>query len=283
MRFLLLVFPLLALALPTRALEVTRDIEYAKVGDLSLKLDLYHPPTPRPLLIVYVHGGAWQAGTKTDMPLGGLVLEGFAVASIDYRLSTQAPFPAQAHDIKAAIRFLRAQQKELGINAQRIVIVGSSAGGHLAALIGTTNGVKELEGTEGHLDQSSDVQGIISLFGASDLTTILNQSAGKAVAMRTAALQRLLGGTPDEKPDLAKLASPIFHITPNDPPLLLIHGTADPQMPPQQSKDLAATYEKAGLKVQLILIPNAVHGGKIFYDPERTAYMKDFLYSLIPY
>ncbi|HYR58898.1 MAG TPA: alpha/beta hydrolase, partial [Chthoniobacteraceae bacterium] len=143
--------------------EVSRDVEFAKIGDLSLKLDVYRPEKARPPLIVYVHGGAWRGGSKKEMPLGALVKEGYAVASVDYRLSTEAQFPAQVHDIKAAIRFLRAQQAQLGIDAARIVIAGSSAGGHLAALVGVTNGHKELEGAVGgHLDQSSDVQGIVS-------------------------------------------------------------------------------------------------------------------------
>ena len=279
-------FPLIALSLLASAhlslaLDVKRDIEYARVGDLALQLDLYLPAKARPPLIVYVHGGAWRGGSKTDQPLGGLIGEGFAVASIDYRLSTQAPFPAQAHDIKAAIRFLRAQQTQLGIDARRIVIAGSSAGGHLAALIGVTNGNQPLEGTVGtHLDQSSDVQGIISLFGASNLRTILGQSTEHGLSVRVPALQLLLGGQPTEKPDLARLASPVEHIDAHDPPLLLIHGDADPQMPPEQSKELAAAYQKAGLPVKLVLLPGATHGGKVFYDPERIALMKDFLESI---
>jgi len=211
------------------------------------------------------------------------VTEGFAAASIDYRLSKQAPFPAQAHDIKAAIRFLRAQQAPLGIDARRIVIVGASAGGHLAALVGVTNGDKVLEGTVGaNLDQSSDVQGIISLFGASDLRTILAQSTEHGLTMRAPALQLLLGGLPSEKPELAKLASPVEHIGKYDPPLLLMHGDADPQMPPEQSQELATAYQNAGLSVKLIIIPGAGHGGKQFYDAERLAQMKEFLNSLIP-
>jgi acetyl esterase/lipase len=273
-----LLLGVLAFSRPSLGFDVKRDIEYARVGDLSLHLDLYLPPAARPPLIVYVHGGAWRAGSKAEFPLGRLVAEGFAAVSIDYRLSTQAQFPAQAHDIKAAIRYLRAHQTELGIDARRIVIAGSSAGGHLAALIGVTNGNRQLEGTVGgNLDQSSDVQGIISLFGASDFMTILRQSTPHGVEVRTPALQLLLGGLPTEKPELAKLASPIQHIDAHDPPLLLIHGEADPQMPPEQSKELAAAYQKAGLPVQLILIPGALHGGKQFFDPERSALMKDFL------
>ncbi|MEA3210682.1 MAG: hypothetical protein QOE70_3739 [Chthoniobacter sp.] len=278
--FWLLLLVAAALGLPhgSMAGDVVRGIEYARVSDLPLKLDLYRPAKPSPLLIVYVHGGAWRAGSRDDMPLGGLVTEGFAVASVDYRLSTEAPFPAQIHDIKAAIRFLRAQQTQLGIDAQQIVIAGSSAGGHLAALVGVTNGQQELEGTVGdHLDQSSDVQGIVSFFGASDLTTILAQSSEHGLKVRVPALQLLLGGQPTEKPELARLASPVFHLDPHDPPLLLLHGDADPQMPPEQSKELAAAYEHAKLRVKLVIIPGAVHGGKQFYDAERLALVKDFL------
>jgi acetyl esterase/lipase len=140
------------------------DVAYATVDGLTLQLDLYKPAAvAKPPLIVWVHGGAWRAGTRKEMPLGGLIDAGYAVASVDYRLSTQAPFPAQAHDIKAAIRFLRARQDNVGVNASRIIIAGASAGGHLAALVGVTNGHRELEGTIGkHLDQPSDVQAIIS-------------------------------------------------------------------------------------------------------------------------
>lgn len=273
----------LALILPSiaGAIDIKRDIEYARIGDLPLQLDLYIPEKAHPPLIVYIHGGAWRGGSKKDSPLRPLVDEGFAIVSIDYRLSTQAPFPAQAHDIKAAIRFLRAHQSELGIDAHRVVIAGSSAGGHLAALVGVTNGNQELEGNVGgNLDQSSDVQGIISLFGASDFMTILEQSTEHGRSVRVPALQLLLGGQPAEKPELAKLASPVEHIDAHDPPLLLLHGDADPQMPPEQSKELAAAYQKAGLPVKLVIIPGAVHGGKQFYDPERIALMKEFIESL---
>lgn len=273
----------MAAALPSSAAEkITRDIEFAKVDGVPLGLDLYVPENPKPPVIVYVHGGAWRAGSKSDMPLGKLVTQGFAVASVDYRLSTQAPFPAQAHDIKAAIRFLRARQVLYGVDARQIVISGSSAGGHLAALVGVSNGNQELEGTVGnHLDQDSAVQGIVSFFGASDLTTILPQSTEHGLRVRVPALQLLLGGQPAEKPELAKLASPVFHIDPKDPPLLLIHGDADPQMPPQQSQELSAAYERAKLRVQLVLIPGAVHGGRQFYDEERLRLVKSFLESQV--
>lgn len=153
-----------------RSQSTMTDIEYARVGDLVLKLDLHLPKAANPPLIVYIHGGAWRAGSKSDVPIAKLLDHGFAIASVDYRLSTQAVFPAQIHDIKAAIRFLRAKSDLYHLNTSRIGIIGSSAGGHLAALVGVTNGHEALEGKVGEsLSQSSDVQSIVSLYGASNL------------------------------------------------------------------------------------------------------------------
>ena len=238
------------------------DIEYGRVGEQRLKLDLHLPNRTNPPVVVYLHGGAWRSGSKSDVPIAKLLDYGFAIASVDYRLSTQAPFPAQIHDLKAAIRFLRAKSDLLHINAKCISIVGSSAGGHLAALVGVTNGDKQLEGNVGdHLDQSSEVQGIVSLFGASNLQTILSQSTEFGLQMRIPALQWLLGGQPIEKPELARLASPVAHLDKNDPPLLLIHGDADPQMPLQQSQEFARAYEELKLPVNFITLPAGKHGG----------------------
>ena len=258
--------------------DTQADIEYAKVGDVSLKLDLHRPQGERPPVIVYVHGGAWRGGSKEDVPIGSLMERGYAIASVNYRLSTQAVFPAQVHDIKAAIRFLRANAGVYHINADKIVIIGSSAGGHLAALVGVTNGVEALEGTVGeHLEQSSDVQGIVSFFGASNLQTILSQSTAHGLSVRIPALKLLLGDTPDKKPELARLASPVEHLDKNDPPLLMIHGDADPQMPPQQSDELAKGYRGLGLPMTLIVMPGSRHGGAEFYDDERTVIVSKFL------
>ena len=266
-------------ALTVSAIADTQmDIEYARTGDLSLKLDLHMPKAKNPPLVVYVHGGAWRAGSKSDVPIAGLLDHGFAIASVDYRLSTQARFPAQIHDIKAAIRFLRANASSFAINAERIAIIGSSAGGHLAALAGVTSGNAELEGrVGGHLGQSSAVSAIVSFYGASNLESILGQSTEFGLGVRIPALKLLLGDLPEKAPAIARLASPVAHLDKSDPPLLLLHGDADPQMPPAQSEEFAKAYAARGLSVKLITMPGAKHGGAEFYDDERLKLVAAFL------
>ena len=238
-----------------------KDITYASVNGKELRLDIYMPSAiASPILVVWVHGGAWQNGSKADPPMG-FVSSGFALASLDFRQSGDAQFPAQAHDIKAAIRFLRANAAKYGYRADKIAISGASSGAHLAQLVGTTNGNKELEGkVGGNFDQSSSVQAIVSYYGASDLMTILAQSTPFGVNMRVPALEKLLGAKPDAVPDLAKLASPIFHVDSNDPPLLLFHGDQDPQMPINQSHEIQGKYEELGLKVTFEVVHGSAHG-----------------------
>ena len=196
---------------------------------------------------------------------------------MDYRLTTTAKFPALIHDCKGAIRWLRAHAPEYGYNSELIGIAGNSAGGHMVALIGTSNGNKKLEGNVGgNKSQSSHVQAIVSYYGASNLTTILGQSTPHGLSVRVPALKLLLGDTPDKTEALAKLASPIFHVDKNDPPLLLLHGDQDPQMPINQAHELHATYKAQKLDVHFEVIHGGAHGGKAFYDPERNALVKKF-------
>ena len=257
------------------------DLEYAKVGDHSLGLDLYLPdetgegvdPVTGPFpLIVWVHGGAWRAGSKDRVPVKRWLRDGLAIASVDYRLSGEAKFPAQIHDIKAAVRFLRSSAGEFGIDPNQIAVAGSSAGGHLAALVGVSNGVRELEGSVGQCQSFvSDVGAAVSFYGASNLRTILSQSTEHGLSVRVPALQLLLGGQPDEKPELAELASPISHVDQSDPPLWLIHGDADPQMPVEQSVELQEIYRKKHLPVQFDVVKGGKHGGSEFYTDQRLS------------
>jgi len=263
---------------PSLLAEVERDLEYGSVEGRALTLNLFKPEGKQAGLLVYIHGGAWRAGAKEDCPILDLVQAGYVVASVDYRLTPQAPFPANVHDIKGAIRFLRAEAPRLGIDADRMAIVGSSAGGHLAALVGVSEGVPELEGSVGgHVGVSSRVHAIVSFFGASNLETILGQSTEYGLSVREPALRLLLGGSPLEKPALARLASPVAHLDPNDPPTLLIHGDADPQMPVQQSEELERACAARGVQATLHIIPGARHGGAEFYDATRMHLVRAFL------
>jgi acetyl esterase/lipase len=270
-------------AVSAPAEHTVAGVSFARVGDTDLKLDLYQPDGPSAGLIVWVHGGAWRRGSRQDCDLRGLTALGWTVASIDYRLSTVARFPAPVHDIKAAIRFLRTHAASYGYPPGRLVVAGSSAGGHLAALVGVTNGDRELEGTVGaNPGGSSDVQAVVVLYGASDLTTILAQSTPHGLAMRVPALELLLGGQPEQVPALARLASPVFHVDAHDPPLLLEHGDQDGQMPINQAHELVGAYERVGRPVVFKVLHGAGHGDPAFTTPDNLAFIDRFLRAHLP-
>ena len=255
-----------------------KDVVYATVDGKPLALDVHMPAgVRRPPLVVFVHGGAWTTGNKTQYP-AFLVQRGFAVASLDFRSSNEARFPADVYDIKAGIRFLRARAADYGYRNDRIAIVGASSGGHLAALVGVTNGEKALEGTEGdYLNVSSSVQAIVSYFGASDLTTILSQSTPEGLKVREPALQRLLGASPDQVPELTRQASPIFHVDRNDPPVLLLHGDQDTQMPLNQVYELQWAYEQVGRHAEVMILHGVDHVAGPFFKDEPVARVAAFL------
>ncbi len=267
------------------AAPVATDVPFAQVGRKTLRLDLHMPPgreAPRGVM-VWVHGGAWRAGDRKSVELIGMTRHGWAVASVDYRLSPEAKFPAQVHDIKAAIRFLRKNAARYGLPAGRFVIAGSSAGGHLAALVGVTGGHPQLEGEVGDAPEaSSAVQGIVDLYGASNLTTILAQSTPHGLSVRVPALELLLGAAPELAKDLARLASPVFHVDDADPPLLLLHGDQDPQMPINQAHELQGAYERHHRLVQFEVVHGAAHGGPGFSSPEQLLRIARFLEDHVP-
>jgi acetyl esterase/lipase len=243
-----------------------RDIPYATVAGKVLALDLHLPAgRSQPPLLVWVHGGAWRSGSKASAPLG-FVEKGIAVASLDFRMSTEARFPAMVHDIKAAIRYLRANAARYAYRGDRIAIGGDSSGGHLAVLAGVTSGVAALEGTLGDFtSQSSSVQAIVDYYGATNLTSILAQSTPFGLGVREPALDLLLGGQPQAVAALAELASPVRHVDRSDPPLLIFHGDQDPQMPINQSHELEGAYRRLGLDVNFVVVHGARHGGQEFY------------------
>jgi acetyl esterase/lipase len=255
-----------------------RDLEYAKVDGTALLLDLFVPEkadAPLPL-IVWIHGGAWQSGDKAGCPALGQLRRGYAVASINYRLSQQAIFPAQIHDCKAAIRWLRAHAKEYNIDPQRIGVWGSSAGGHLVALVGTSGNVKELEGAEGNLDQSSRVQAVCDWFGPTDFLQIAaHMLPGAKMEHDTANSpeSKLVGGPIQENKEKAAKASPITYVSKDDPPFLIMHGDKDILVPIHQSQLLTEALKKAGVEVTFKAIEGAGHG---FGGPEIMKTVEEF-------
>jgi acetyl esterase/lipase len=256
-----------------------KDVIYARPDGLALGLDIYMPENiSNPPLIVQIHGGAWRFGSKDGGVPMQFVDNGYAVASLDFRQSTDAPFPAMIHDIKAGIRFLRANADAYGYDASKIAITGASSGAHLALMVGVSSGHSDLEGDLGDFpDTSSDVQAILSYFAASDLTSILSQSTPFGLSVRETALELLLGSLPQDNETLAKLASPVYLVDVNDPPLLLLHGDLDPQMPINQSLQMLGAYKAMGLDVGFDPVHGAVHGGPGFFDAEHLTNALYFL------
>ncbi|MGB0581487.1 MAG: alpha/beta hydrolase fold domain-containing protein [Limisphaerales bacterium] len=266
-------------ATPARNAEVIRDVQYAKIDGLPLKLDLYLPKnrTDTPPLLVWIHGGNWKSGRKDRCPLAWLTRHDFAVTSLQYRLSGQAIFPAQIHDCKGAVRWLRANAEMYRYSAEKVDVSGISAGGHLATLIGTSSGMKELEGTVGgNLDQSSRAQARLNMCGASDFVRIRTLHYRKDLDNPNAILAQLLGGPFMKKRDLARLDSPVPDISEDDPPLLIFHGEKDPLVPLDQSIHLSDRYRNAGLAVSLETIPNEPHVPQEFWDARRRSLTLDF-------
>jgi acetyl esterase/lipase len=237
-----------------------RDLAYVPGGASSQTLDLYVPndaSDPLPL-VVWIHGGAWRAGSKDGCPAAPLAKRGFVVASINYRLSGEAVFPAQIEDCRAAIRWLRANAPKYHINPERVGVWGASAGGHLVALLGTSADVKGWDGVGGNTDQSARVQAVCDYYGPIDFLHNLNpERASKA----DSPVARLLGGPLKEKEQEAKQASPLTYISRDDPPFLIVHGDQDPAVPIGQSKLLLEALKKADIDVSFVPVKNGKHGG----------------------
>lgn len=264
-------------------IEIRSDIAYAETDNPRQKLDLYLPKTrstDKPLpLIAFIHGGGWRNGDKRGglRRVAALVESGeFVGASIGYRLSGEAIWPAQIHDCKAAIRWLRAHAEETGFDPDRIAVMGSSAGGHLVAMLGTSGDVEKLEGKLGeHNDVSSRVNCVIDEYGPTNFLT-MNDFPGKMDHLSADSPEsRLLGQQITKVPNLVREASPISYVTKDDPPILIIHGTKDPLVPYQQSVVFAEALKKASVPVMLQRIENGEHGG--FGSEEINARTKAFL------
>lgn len=243
-----------------------RNLPYVPNGHERQKLDLYIPeqadgPVP---IIVWIHGGGWAAGDKNNCPplSNGYTQRGYAAASLDYRLSGDAIFPAQIEDCKAAIRWLRAHAKKYNLDPTRIGVWGSSAGGHLVALLGTTSETREFD-VGVNLEQSSAVQAVSDFYGPTD---ILQMDAHALPGARlkhdpaNSPESRLIGGAIQENKDKAGRVNPINYLTKNAAPFLIVHGDKDPLVPHHQSELLFAALKKAGVPVRFHTIKGAEHG-----------------------
>ena len=257
--------------------QTHKDIEFASIDGHILKLDMYMPAAANPPLVVWIHGGGWHAGSKDKCPVAWLAEHGYAVASISYRLTDTAIFPAQIHDCKAAVRWLRANADRFGYQTERIAVAGSSAGGHLAALMGTSGDVKELEGTVGgNLEQSSRVDAVVDFYGATDFVLRSKTQPQRANA-KGSVVYRLLGGGADEQVELATQASAVSHVTPDDPPFLVFHGDGDRTVLLDQSQRMVEVYTQAGLPITLHVLKGSGHGGDEFYEGRQREQMLAFL------
>lgn len=313
-------FPALQSFRPPEGARVLRDRVYAKApgaaGEVELKLDLFLPP-PGPAsltnngqgvpLVIWIHGGGWRSGNQRRTPALFLLEQGFAVASITYRLTPQATWPAQIHDCQAALRWLRATSGEHGIDPARVGVWGASAGGHLAALVGLAADVPALAGDIGdHDEQPLGVRAVVDWFGPSDFTGLIPAGAAQndaaddrgaedfgdpeadadqkpaspppedgagrdrgATAGGIAMIRQLIGAGPRENPEAYRQASPVTHVSAGDPPFLIMHGERDRLVNPRQSRVLHEALQRAGVPSELVMLEGAGHGDSPkFFDAE---------------
>ena len=268
---------------------VHRDLVYASVGKRDLPLDLYLPiaDSARPLpVVMWIHGGGWRGGSKGNAgPARAMIEKGFAVVDVEYRLSGEAIFPAQIQDCKAAVRWVRANAKKYQLDPERIGVWGSSAGGHLVAMLGVCGDVKEFD-TDSHAEFSSRVQVVCDWFGPTDLLRMNEQAVTGATMDHNAPNSPeslLIGGPIQEEPFRTKVAkaNPITFVTQDDAPILIVHGDNDLLVSHRQSEDFHRALQKAGVKSTLHIEPGAGHGlngGKASRE-QLTKKSIDFLQS----
>lgn len=241
-----------------------KDLPYVANGHQRQRLDLYLPPPASRTspVIIWIHGGAWQEGDKADCPARYLVGRGYAVASLNYRFSQDAVFPAQLEDCQAAVRWLRMHSAEYGLDSTRFAAWGSSAGGHLAALLGTAGDSNPSLGVVSS-NVSCSVQAVVDFFGPTDFIRMDEQLGSNGTLRHDAAdspESRLIGGPIQENKDKVARANPITYTSPGDPPVLLVHGRADTVVPWQQSQLLLDALQKAGVESSLHIVEGGGHG-----------------------
>ena len=264
--------------------KIERDLAFASFGEKSLKLDLYRPANSsgNVPVVVLIYGGAWMMRNQwMETPKAvWLATHGYAAAVIDYRLSSEALFPAQIYDCKAAVRWLRANAAKYGLDAAHIGAWGESSGGHLASLLGVASRVASLEGDAGNTNQSSQVQAVVDFFGPTDLLEMgAHALPGSPIDHNspTAPEALLIGGPVQENRDKAEQANPIKYVTHDAPPFLIVHGEQDPLVPCNQSELLFDALKKARANVTFYKIAGAGHGGPAFDSDMIRAAVLAFL------
>lgn len=248
---------------------VRRDLVYGHEDGQDLVLDLYLPADTNstPPLMVWIHGGGWKSGDKANVNPAILRLstEGYAVASINYRLQDLMIHPKNIHDCKGAVRWLRAHAEQYGYDPERVAVGGGSAGGHLALLLGLSSGFHELEGSVGgNTNQSATVSAIVDFYGPSELTIFSKKDAR-------------FNNAHEFFPEQLKHASPLTYLTIDDPPVLIFQGDKDKTVPMQQSELVHERYQAIGLESHLHILKGAGHGGRVFSDETRYQQIKAFL------
>ena len=264
--------------------ELITDMVYGKGGEKDLKLDLFLPKKGKPpyIGIIFIHGGGWRGLYKEYLREWGYYFadKGYVAISIDYRLSGEAKFPAAVEDCKCAVRWMRANAVEYNIDANKIAVFGESAGGHLAALVGTSWGVKELEGNGGNNNYSSKVNLVFPVYGVFDVVGLGKEKLSKKVVNNL--LEEFIGGSYNEVPEKYKMASPITYIDKSDPPFMLFHSTGDSVVSIQQSVMFKEKLEQAGVPVEFIITPGGEHGYVLhppYFEPtckQMESFMKKY-------
>lgn len=266
------------------AVSMKKDIVYGRAGGIDLLLNLAKPETESPLpALLYVHGGGWQLGNKDESdPLVLLFASyGYAVASVGYRLTPDHKWPAQIEDVKCAVRYLRANAEELGIDPQRIGAVGESAGGHLVLMLGLMDGNGPLDQAGGNAGPSSKVNAVVNLFGVTEFASWSPPPLGMAnieggFKKSLDALMTDMFGTADRSSAVMKQASPVSHIDAGDPPVLTIHGEIDPIVPVNQAQILHEALKKAGVDTTLVVVEKVEHGWQGEKQIESLRLVREF-------
>ncbi|MEM7364052.1 MAG: alpha/beta hydrolase [Pseudomonadota bacterium] len=262
---------------------VQSSYEFLETPQGALRLELYRSGGDRPTpLLVYLFGGGWMGGDRRQVqhsPLLGYVDHGYAVASLDYRHSQVATYPAQILDVKSGIGWLRRNATDLGIDASRVGVFGPSAGGHLAALVGTTSGTEYLV-PDGYSVDDCRVQAVVDLFGPTDFLQMDAHSISEQIIhdASDSPESRLIGGAIQHYPDIVAAANPITYVDGSEPPFLVVHGDQDPLVPLHQSQLLVDALARVNARHRFIVVEGGGHGsGSLFNSNEMAADILDFL------